>query len=114
MSETHGYEELLVAKGTSLEDLGLRDVALARADALLATELLAASSVPILGGDVYFMRGEAIEQAFANWHTDQRPGESRLEFAERSCRHSAKYIAAFPDRPDVIPLFVFVVSPGGE
>jgi hypothetical protein len=105
---TTGYDQWLRAKGVSLQELGLSEVALGRADALHATELLRGGSVPILGGDVYFMRGESVELAFANWHTDRQPGESWADYVNRSCRHSAKYIEDFPHRPDVTPLFVLV------
>ena len=114
MSHASAFEQLLVSRGISLQELGLKEVALTRADALKAVELLRASSVPILGGDVYFVRGECVEQAFANWHTDRHPGEGRGEFAERSSRQSAKYIEAFPHRPDVTSAFVLVVPQGQD
>src|SRR5258705_5504804 len=106
MSHTSTFEQLLAAKGISLQGLGLREVGLLRADALHAVEELRASSVPILGGDVYFIRGESVEQAFANWHSDRHPGEGQAEFAERSCGETTKYIEAFPHRPEVAPVFV--------
>jgi hypothetical protein len=114
MSDTSTFEQQLVAKGISLQELGLREVGLLRADALHAVELLRASSVPILGGDVYFIKGEGVEQAFANWHTDRHHGEGRWEFAERSCRQTTKYIEAFPHRPEVAPVFVLVVAQDQE
>jgi hypothetical protein len=114
MNHTSAFEQLLAAKGISLQKLGLREVGLLRADALLAVEQLRASSVPIQGGDVYFIRGEKIEQAFANWHSDQRPGEAGTEFAERSCGETTKYIDSFPHRPEVTPVFVLVVPRGQE
>ncbi len=114
MSHTSTLEQLLVAKGISLQALGLREVGLLRGDALDAVGLLRESSVPILGGDVYFIRGESVEQAFANWHTDRHPGEARSEFAERSCRQTMKYIEAFPRRDEVSPVFVLVVAQGEE
>lgn len=104
------YVHFLRARAVSLHELGLSETGLVRADALHATELLRASSVPILGGDVYFMRAASIELAFANWHTDRQPDESWADFADRSCRHCAKYIEEFPIRPDVTPVFVLVVS----
>ena len=111
MSHADAFEQLLAAKGFVLHTLGLRDVALLQPDALRAIEVLSESSIPVLGGDVYFRKGERIEPAYANWHTDPRPGENRLDYAIRSCRDSAKYIAGFPMRADVIPLFVLVIPP---
>ena len=114
MNLTSAFEQLLAAKGVSLRGLGLKEVALHRADALLAAEQLRAASVPILGGDAYFVRGEKVEQAFANWHSDRRPGEEWREFAERSYRETTKYLEAFPHRPEVAPVFVLVVAQGTE
>ena len=114
MNRGSTFEGLLMAKGISLHGLGLTEVALPRADALLAAEELRASSVPILGGDVYFVRGGNVEQAFANWHSDRHPGEGLREFAERSYRETTKYIDSFPLRPEVTPVFVLVVPRGEE
>ena len=114
MSDAGTFEQLSAANGVSLQDLGLKEVALHRADALLAVEQLRAASVPILGGDVYFFRGEKVEHAFANWHSDRRPGEGWREFAERSCRETTRYLEAFPHRPEVAPVFVLVVAQGTE
>ena len=114
MNNTSTLEQLLVAKGISLQALGLKEVGLLRGDALHAVELLRESSVPILGGDVYFIRGQSVEQAFANWHTEARAGEGRAEFTERSCGQTTKYIETFPHRGDVSPVFVLVVSEGQE
>jgi hypothetical protein len=106
------FEQLLRAKGVSLLGLGLKEVALHRPDALLAAEQLRASSVPILGGDVYLFQGEKVEPAFANWHSDRRPGEEWQAFAERSYRETTEYLEAFPHRPNVEPVFVLVVAQG--
>jgi hypothetical protein len=114
MRDTSTFAQLLVTKGVSLQKLGLREVGLPRGDALRAVELLRASSVSILGGDVYFTRGDSVEQAFADWHTDRQPGEERSAFADRSCQQTKAYIESFPHRPGVAPLFVLVVSQDQE
>ncbi len=114
MNPTSKFEQLLAAKGVSLHGLGLKEVALDRTDAVLAAEQLRAASVPILGGDVYFVRGGKVEQAFANWHSDRRPDEGWPAFAERSYRETTKYLEAFPHRPEVAPVFVLVLAQGTE
>lgn len=108
MSGEYTYKELLERKGVSLAQLGLHEYALSRADALRAVELLEAASVPVVGGDVYFDRGEHLESAYANWFSQQRPGEPYPLFVARSCAESRTYISAFPDRPGVVPMFVLV------
>jgi hypothetical protein len=104
------YMELLAAKGVSLRAFGIQDVALKREDALFAVELLRHGSIPIMGGDVYFERGAAIELAYANWHTDGRRDEDRANYLTRSWDDATKYITTFPSRADVKPLFSLVVG----
>jgi hypothetical protein len=104
------YVQFLESHGISLASLGLRELALKRNDALLAVEILAQSRVPILGGDVYFARDSQIEPAYANWFTERLSSDTLDSYVDRSCDKTQKYISEFPQRPDVEPLFVFVVK----
>jgi hypothetical protein len=107
---TDRYAQLLAEKGVALDKLGLREVALRREDALSAIQALKESSVPILGGDMYFDHQGGVEPAYANWYVDRQGAESRKEFAERSCLKAKDYVASFPDRTDKHSLFVLVPS----
>ena len=109
MSAAHEYNELLKSRGVPLRELGIGDIALDRTDALNAVELLRKSSIPILGGDVYFKRQSGIELAYANWHSDPQPGEDRQRFANRSCLETENYIRSFPPS-DAAPLFSLVID----
>lgn len=109
MTDEPSYAQLLASKGVSLQQLGLDDIALPRADALIALELLQQQSVPILGGDVYVVRGDRTELAHANWHSDPRADESRADYVARSCQDARTYIAAYPHRDGETPVFVIVV-----
>lgn len=104
------YAQLLATKGVSLGKLGLREVALRREDALGAIRALRESSVPILGGDVYFEQQGNVEPAYANWYVDRQDAESRKDFADRSCSKAESYVAGFPTATDKQPLFVLVPS----
>jgi hypothetical protein len=110
MLSSEDYKNLLNSKGVPLDDLGIREVGLTRADALEAIGYLENDSIPILGGDVYFRHGTRIEIAYANWYSDPAPGEAQSEFLSRSWNTARKYIKAFPERQDVDPLFVLVVG----
>lgn len=112
MSNASLYWKLLSAHGVSLERLGLRDVALCRADARAAIEILRSSSMPVLGGDVYCACGGDIEPAYANWHSDRVHGESIEDYVNRTCDETSAYILGYPERAEVTPLFVLVVSEG--
>jgi hypothetical protein len=100
--------QLLNGKGISLTELGLREIALPRPEALHAVTLLQRDAIPILGGDVFFRQGSKIEWASANWYGNPKPGEGRDEFDGRSTETASKYIEAFPSRADVEPLFAIV------
>ena len=90
------YQQLIESSGISLRELGIADIALNREDAIRAIDLLQASATPILGGDVYIMKPNRIEHAYANWHSDPIATETRAQFAERSCSEAKRYIADYP------------------
>lgn len=102
------YKELHRKKGISLKDLGVEESGLYRDDALRAIEQFRISSVPILGGDVYFELEGGLQPAYANWHVDRSETESLGDFVARSCLHAEKYILSFPRPPGKRPLFVLV------
>jgi hypothetical protein len=110
MKSSDEYQLLLKAKGISLEQLGIRDIALERDEALLAVEILRKASIPIFGGDVYWKRGEAVELAYANWHSDPGLGEKPEHFASRSCLTAEDYIKKFCRPLDATVLFALVIG----
>lgn len=105
------YQALLDKKGIRLfEDFGIIDMALKRQDALLAVDFLREDGISILGGDVFFQVGTALELAYANWFTEKRAGEDLDAFIKRTCLETASYIEGFPSKSGVTPLFALVVS----
>jgi hypothetical protein len=105
MKSNAEYLKLLQARGISLQRFGLSDFALRRADAIVAIDLLQATSIAILGGDVFFNKATGIELAYANWHSDQADDESDDRFVIRSCFEAKRYIESFPST-DAEPIFV--------
>ena len=103
------YRKLIETRGISLQSLGLAELALSRADAILAVELLRGASIPILGGDVYFKNVTGIESEGDNWHSDPREGEERDSFVTRSCLETLSYIENFPST-GAVPIFVLVID----
>lgn len=104
------YQKFLDDKGIPLKELGIRDIALERADALRAVEILRNASLPILGGDVYLKRGNKVESAYADWHSDRRSGEELDAYFARSWTTTEDYIKRYPQPPDGTPLFSLVVG----
>lgn len=98
------YAELLASKGVTL--LQPQDIALRRADALTAVEIVRQLPLPIIGGSVYFLRNGCVEFAYAAWSCDPRDGENGKDYITRSCDESRRYIAMFPHRDDVEPVFL--------
>jgi hypothetical protein len=84
--------DLVATSGISLASLGIRDVGLLRSDALRAVEVLRHGKLPILGGDVYFRRGDRLEVAYANWYADPKPEEDRETYQHRSWDKAETYL----------------------
>lgn len=110
MSDALSYEQFLATKGISLQQIGLRDIALRRLDALSAIEILRALSIPIVGGDVYFTNDGHIEIAYANWYTDREVNESMSAYLERCYQQTKKYIMTFTQRAGMDAIFVLVTG----
>lgn len=110
MNSIDQYQQVLRARGISLEAFGVSDIALERADAISALEFLREASVPVLGGDVYFQREGRIELAYANWHCDPIADEPPGDYLSRSFVAAEHYINRFPEHAGVMPLFALVAS----
>jgi hypothetical protein len=109
MNAKTNYEDLLKKVGIPLTSIGLKEVALSRVDALRAIAMLAGGAMCILGGDVYFRRGDRIDPAYANWYIVQNPSESTKSYIDRSISNAIEYIEGFPKREGEHPIFVLVV-----
>ncbi|MGH7155823.1 MAG: Imm40 family immunity protein, partial [Acetobacteraceae bacterium] len=104
------FDGLLTRSGVSLASLGIRDIALSRSNALKAVELLRRAKFPILGGDVYFRRGDRIEVAYANWYADPEPSEDHDTYLRRRWDKAETYLKNFPETTDAEVLFALVVK----
>jgi Immunity protein 40 len=109
MKISNDYQVLLSKRGIVLSDLGLSDIALRRADALQAIELLQKESIPVLGGDVYFRQNLKNSLAYANWYCEPNIDEDPQAFSSRSCAKATEYISQFPDLPEKESIFVLVI-----
>lgn len=89
--------------GHQLNDIGLRNWALTKSQALTALEQLAARQIPILGGDVYQYIEGVIKPNYDSWYCDQLPDESKEAFLKRSIPKAKEYIEVYPIKePDKI------------
>jgi hypothetical protein len=93
MSATWSEEiDSILDLGVSLESIGIKNWALNKTDALNAIKMLENSRIPVLGGDVYKLVGNAVEQTYDNWYCNQEAGESNDDFLCRSLNTARKYI----------------------
>lgn len=111
MSLPSPFLSLVRERGVSMmEAFGTEDVALDAQDAIEAAQMLSDTGVAVLGGDVFFRTAQGFELAYANWHSDPRPGEDAGAYAARSIQETCDYIRGFPTLPDRTAIFALVVS----
>ncbi len=78
-----------------MEDVGVRNWALSREDALLALDELERLGVAVLGGDVYRIIGRCFEPSFDSWHCDQNVDELGYAYLMRSTGAARTYIKSY-------------------
>ena len=110
MTTQSDFAAFLQNHGLSLQSMGLSELALTRDDLLEAARLALECQLPILGGDVYFLTGEAIEPAYANWHVERKDGESSDAFVKRSYDETIRYVKSLPKSAGKAHLFVMVTG----
>lgn len=85
----------ILCEGRPLADLGVRNYALSQAESLVARSQLNEKGVAVLGGDVYVLIDNLIEETYDSWHCDQDKSESDEEFLKRSIGTSQEYILSY-------------------
>jgi hypothetical protein len=84
----------VLSVGRHLENIGVRNWALGRDAALTALEQLRTLGVPVLGGDVYTVRGDDVELSYDSWYCNQ-DGKADREFVEQSIAKASNYIGNY-------------------
>jgi hypothetical protein len=97
----------ILSVGRSLEDVGVRNWALSREDALAALTKLTEIGIAVLGGDVYSVNGKFVESNYDNWYCNCNELESNSDFVERSIGVARNYIVNY-HAPDGAVLFAMV------
>lgn len=85
----------ILSVGRYLEEVGVRNWALQREEALLAVERLRAINVAVLGGDVCSVKEGRVEANYDSWHCDRDRMESDIDFVERSAENARSYIVNY-------------------
>lgn len=97
----------ILSVGRSLEDVGVRNWALSREDALVALTQLAEIGIAVLGGDVYSINGGFVESNYDNWYCNRDAHESDSAYVERSIAAARNYIVNYK-APDGAVFFAVV------
>ena len=87
--------DAILSVGLSLEDIGVRNWALDRAQALEALHRLEVAHIAILGGDVYELRNGSLQPTYDNWYCDRVVHESERDFVTRSILVARSYLSNF-------------------
>ncbi len=93
--------DAIICVGRSLADLGVHSYALSQTESLIALTQFKEKSISVLGGDVYILIHNAVEETYDSWHCDQDKSESDEEFLKRSIATSQDYIRAYRN-PDAL------------
>ena len=89
------YIDAIICVGRSLADLGVCNYALSQTESLIALAQFKEKGVAVLGGDVYILIHDSVEETYDSWHCDQDKSESDEEFLKRSIATSQDYIRAY-------------------
>src|SRR5438132_13775506 len=94
------FLDFVDSHGRSLHEInpGSPEKALSVDSALKAIDLLSDNQIAILGGDVLADSGGELSYTYENWHCDQMPGESPLDFVSRSQAAAREFISSLIKR----------------
>ncbi|HHU26375.1 MAG TPA: hypothetical protein GXZ56_07130 [Bacteroidales bacterium] len=86
--------DLKKIKGYSEDDVINR--ALDKREALEALELFYNLEIPVLGGDVFYVKdNDEIDWTNDNWYIDQLENETDVQFLKRSIEESRNYVNSY-------------------
>jgi hypothetical protein len=104
------YLEILKTSGRSLEEIGVRGVALTRRFALDAVASLRGTQVAVVGGDVLVVDGGKPRYTGDNWYVQRLQDEDVFAYIARSHAKAANYISNYRDPEDGSVLYAIVAS----
>ncbi len=95
--------------GLSLDNVGVRNWALTKGQALDALKQFLAIEIPVLGGDVYESIDGIIQSNYDSWYCDPLPEETKSAFVRRSIEKAKAYIEEYKSKQ--IDKIFFVLVP---
>lgn len=76
-------------------------------EALKALELYYSLNLPILGGDVFYLKADKIDWTYDNWYIIRKKNEKEEDFLKRSLEESVKYIEDYRHNSYLDCVFLF-------
>lgn len=98
------------SRGRSLRELGMREVAFAREDALQLLDLIKSRTLVVLGGDVFAERRGRLSQSGESWFFNPEPAKPREQNAGESAERARSYIKRFQSLDGSDSFFSFVID----
>lgn len=92
----------------NLNELGIKDVAYPKREALRMINCFKEQGIPVLGGDVFLLKGNTPILTYDNWYCDKNPQESDQEYVFRSCRKAYEYVSTYNSNDSNKVLFCLV------
>jgi len=104
------FNDFLKSCGTPRTDAEGGEVALTKADAIKALELLAGTDIAVLGGDVYELESDGyFRPTYDNWYCNK--GDSPpSDFAEKSREKALTYLKDYNETEGLNIRYVLVVD----
>lgn len=101
----------ILSIGQSLSEIGIRNWALIKAQALNALKQFASAEIAVLGGDVYDASTGKIRSSYANWYCDRLAEEKWEDFVKRSIAHARSYIENYGSKNKQSASTLFSMTP---
>ena len=102
----------ILNRGLFLGDIGIKNWALNKAEALIVLSVFEAEQIPILGGDVYVASIGVISCNYDNWYYEKAEDESLSDYASNSIKVATEYIMSYPEGYNSTVFFVLVPDAG--
>jgi hypothetical protein len=103
------YKALMSSRGVPIDKGSRTDFGLSKNDALHALEILEASNIAILGGDVFIVVGDKAKPAYANWSFERVQDAEAGSFVSNSHMKAREYIKNYP-QSGPLALFLLVTD----
>jgi hypothetical protein len=98
----------ILQRGIFLRDLGIKNWALSKDDALKALSELMIAKIPVIGCDVCEFENGIIQLNYDNWYCEPKKDELKSDFASRTIEMASSYIENYKSNTPKSIFFILV------